>query len=222
MRSTNGTSGWSVLVNNLAATATSYSDTHSLTAGTTYYYEVLALNHTTPSSPSNVASAATWPAAPSQPGSLSGAGTYNAADPTHGAINLVWQDKASTETSYSVERSTDNKTWSVIATLAANSTSYSDTGLTPGATYYYRVRCFNGPSASPYSSSISVVATPTAPAQPGSLTAKAVSSSQINLTWQDKAINETSYSVERSTDNKTWSVIATISPPTAPATRTRA
>jgi fibronectin type 3 domain-containing protein len=122
----------------------------------------------------------------------------------------VWQDKATNETAYSVERSTDNKTWSVIASLPANSTRYTDTGLKPGATYYYRVRCFNGPTASAYSSSVSAVAKPAAPAQPGSLSAKAVSSSQINLTWQDKAINETAYSVERSTDNKTWTVIATL------------
>src|SRR5262249_14293423 len=70
LRSTSGTGGWSVIVSNLGATATSYSDARSLSAGTTYYYEVVALNHSTPSSPSNVASAATWPAAPGQPGSL--------------------------------------------------------------------------------------------------------------------------------------------------------
>jgi fibronectin type 3 domain-containing protein len=213
LRSTTGTGSWSVLVNNLPATATSYSDTHTLTAGTTYYYEVLALNHTTLSSPSTVASTATWPTAPSQPGGLTGAGTYNTANPAQGAINLVWQDKATNETSYSVERSTDNKTWSVIATLPAHSTSYADTtGLTLGATYYYRVRCFNGPSPSAYSSSLSVVATPTAPAQPGTLTASATSSTSIKLTWVDKANNESGYSVERSTDNSHWSVIATLVP----------
>src|SRR5206468_4179295 len=152
-------------------TATSYSDTHSLTAGTTYYYEVVAINHTVLSNPSNVACAATWPPAPSQPGSLSGAGTYNSDNPALGAISLAWQDKATNETSYNVERSSDNKSWSVIATLAANSTSYTDTGLTLNATYYYRVRCFNGPTASQYSTSVTVVAKPTAPAQPGSLTA---------------------------------------------------
>src|SRR5205807_123088 len=79
-----------------------------------------------------------------------------------------------------------------------------------GAKYSYRVVCFNGPSASPYSNSINVVATPTAPADPAGLAAKAVSSNQINLTWQDKAINETSYVVERSTDNRTWRVIASL------------
>jgi fibronectin type 3 domain-containing protein len=207
LRSTTGTGGWSVIVNNLASTATSYSDARGLSAGTTSYYEVVALNHTTPSGPSNVASAATWPATP---GNLAGAGTYNAADPNHGAINLSWQDNATNETSYSVERSTNNKTWGVIATLAASSTSYGDTGLTPGATYYYRVRCFNGPTASAYTSAIRVVAAPTAPAQPTGLSVRAVSASQISLTWQDNAINETSYSVERSTNNKTWSVIATL------------
>jgi fibronectin type 3 domain-containing protein len=217
LRSTNGTSGWSVLVNNLAATAASYSDTHTLSAGTTYYYEVLALNHTTASSPSNVAFAATWPTAPSQPSNLTGAGVYNTANPSQGAINLAWQDRGGTETSYSVERSTDNKTWTVLTTsLAPHSTSYSDTvGLTPGGTYYYRVRCFNGASASPYSSTISVVATPAAPVQPSNLTAVAFSSTQINLTWQDKAINATSYSVERSTDGKTWTVLTTALAPNA-------
>jgi hypothetical protein len=206
LRSTNGTT-WTVLVSNLAATAISYSDTKSLIAATTYSYEVLALNHTVASAASNVATAATGPTAPA---GLTGAGTYNSANPALGAINLVWQDKATAETGYSVERSTDNKTWSVIASLPANSTSYSDTSLTLAATYDYRVRCFNGVSPSSYSSSISVVATPTAPAQPGGLTAKVVSSSQINLAWQDKAINETGYIIQRSTDSKTWSVLANL------------
>jgi fibronectin type 3 domain-containing protein len=157
LRSTNGTSGWSVLASNLGATATSYSDTHRLSAGTTYYYEVLAVNHTTASSPSNMASAATWPAAPSQPGSLTGAGVYNTANPAQGAVNLAWQDKGATETSYSVERSKDNKTWTVLTTaLPPNATSYSDTGLSPSTKYYYRVRAFDGPSlVSSYTSTAS-------------------------------------------------------------------
>jgi fibronectin type 3 domain-containing protein len=198
-----------VLVNNLSATAVSYSDTHSLSAGTTYYYEVVALTKNAQSAPSNVAGAATWTAPPNQPANLSGAGTLNTANPALGAVGLAWQDNATNETGYSVERS-NGGTWSVVATLPANSTSYTDTGLTLGATYSYRVRCFSGATASAYSTTVKVTATPTAPAQPGSLSATAVSSSQVNLTWQDKAINESSYSVERSSNGHTWSVIASL------------
>ena len=39
--------------------------------------------------------------------------------------------------------------------------------------------------------------TPTTPAAPGGLTAQAVSSSAINLAWQDNSTNETSFRVEQ-------------------------
>ena len=45
--------------------------------------------------------------------------------------------------------------------------------------------------------SVTVTAPPAVPAAPTSLTATAVSRSQINLTWVDNATNETGYYVER-------------------------
>ena len=51
----------------------------------------------------------------------------------------------------------------------------------------------------------------TTPAAPNSLTAAAVSSSQINLTWNDNSNNETGFKIERKTGaNGTWSQIATV------------
>ena len=47
-------------------------------------------------------------------------------------INLAWTDNASNESSYQVQRSLDGVSFSTVATLAANSTSYSDTGLSAG------------------------------------------------------------------------------------------
>jgi hypothetical protein len=43
----------------------------------------------------------------------------------------------------------------IAANLAANSTSYSDKGLSASTTYYYRVRAFDGTLASNYTSSAS-------------------------------------------------------------------
>lgn len=58
-------------------------------------------------------------------------------------IDLAWTDAATTETEYRVYRSTDNVTFSLIDTIAASSTSYSDTTISGGTTYWYKVGAYN-------------------------------------------------------------------------------
>lgn len=59
-------------------------------------------------------------------------------------INLTWNDNASNETGFVVERSADGSTgWASIATPGTNVESYSNTGLTAATTYYYRVHAVN-------------------------------------------------------------------------------
>src|SRR5262249_51892325 len=55
-------------------------------------------------------------------------------------IYLTWQDNSTNETGIQIERSLDGETWVLLTTVGPNATSYSDTGLTAGTTYYYRVR----------------------------------------------------------------------------------
>jgi len=57
-------------------------------------------------------------------------------------INLAWTDNSNGETGYKVERSTDGVHFTTIADLAANSTSFKDTGLKRNTKYYYRVRAY--------------------------------------------------------------------------------
>jgi hypothetical protein len=60
-------------------------------------------------------------------------------------IDLGWTDNSSLETSYVLERSPNGTDgWTTVATLLANTTSYSDVGLTPETTYFYRLRAVNG------------------------------------------------------------------------------
>ena len=52
---------------------------------------------------------------------------------------------------FKVERSNDLTTFTQVATLGANVTSYADTGLRKNRTYYYRVRAYNAGGNSGYS-----------------------------------------------------------------------
>ena len=57
---------------------------------------------------------------------------------TNGSVLLSWTD-ITNETNYKVYRSEDNNTFTLIATLPANSNAYADAAVTGFATYYYYV-----------------------------------------------------------------------------------
>lgn len=63
-------------------------------------------------------------------------------------VALSWSDNASDEDSYHVQSSTDGTTFSTIAQLGANETSFIDNGLNPDTTYFYRVFAMNSAGAS--------------------------------------------------------------------------
>jgi hypothetical protein len=91
-------------------------------------------------------------------------------------INLAWLDNSSNETGFKVERKTGAAgTWAVAATAGANATSLSDTGLTSGTTYYYRVQATSGGEYSSYSNEASA----TTPAEPPTITGMLPSSGGI-------------------------------------------
>src|SRR5262249_4604353 len=116
-------------------------------------------------------------------------------------------------TGIGVERSSDGgKTFTQITSLSASSTSYSDTGLTAGATYYYRVRAL-GSTPSGYSNAASATtqAPATPPPDPSNVTANDASArhgknytNQVTVRWWDNASNETGYGVQRSTNGGGW------------------
>ncbi|MCJ8334929.1 MAG: fibronectin type III domain-containing protein, partial [Epibacterium sp.] len=71
-------------------------------------------------------------------------------------VTVTWTDASSNETGFVLERSLDQTTWAEVATLAAGATSYGDTGLSAGTTYYYRVKAVAGAKASSWSNTASV------------------------------------------------------------------
>ncbi|MBL8823668.1 MAG: fibronectin type III domain-containing protein [Planctomycetia bacterium] len=125
---------------------------------------------------------------------------------TPNQVNLSWIDNANNEDNYLVERSTTGgPEWTTLATLAADSNSYSDITAISGTTYYYRVSAFNAGEVSSYSNQASVTTVPDAP---GNLAATATWSNSISVAW-NSVTNATGYKLERSFDGgSNWTLIA--------------
>lgn len=151
-RSTDGSSFTPIAT--VAANATGGVDT-ALAAATTYYYRVRAFNGVGPSAYSNTASATTLnpPLPPNPPTNLS-------AQNARRNIKLTWTSSSSPDiTQIRIYRSTVNGgPYTLIATIP-KATTYTNSGLTSGTTYYYVVTAVNSSGlASAYSNQASKTA----------------------------------------------------------------
>ena len=126
----------------LSSSTTAFDDT-AVTAGTTYYYRVEAVNSigaTKSSERSAVPTAASSPTAPGAP-SLS-------ASATSGRVSLTWtvpSNGGSAITGYAIYRGTSSggEGTTVYASAGATATSFNDTSVVNGTRYYYQVAALN-------------------------------------------------------------------------------
>jgi fibronectin type 3 domain-containing protein len=154
-------------------TSTSYTNT-GLTNGTTYYYAVSAVNSAGESANSSQVSATPQGSVPSVPTGLTAtAGNVQVA--------LAW-NASSGATSYRVKRSTTSGgPYTVVA--SPTSTSYTNTGLTNGTTYYYVVSAVNSAGESANSSQVSATPRATTAAPTGLTASRTAKRGQIRLRW---------------------------------------
>ncbi len=114
--------------------------------------------------------------------------------------DLTWTDNAASpdnQTGLNIYRSTDDVTFSFLVSKGAAATSYHDTSVTSGTSYWYEIQSFNTSGDSIFNGPVKAVS---GLAAPSGLTAAAASSSQINLTWTDNdGGTATAYDVDRST-----------------------
>jgi acid phosphatase type 7 len=195
-----------VRIAELPQNATAYTDT-AATPGVLYNYRVRAHNTAGTSDYSNTASAMVSVALPAAPTNLAAAATSGT------QVNLTWTDNAANESGYRVWRATETSSFVLIATLPANTKSYSSTGLTPNTTYYFRVAAYNSAGqSSPAGASAKTSTTP--PPAPSQLNIFVLSGSAIRLEWRDNAQGQAQYIVERASGSGLFNVVAALIPGT--------
>src|SRR4029077_9782462 len=74
--------------------------------------------------------------------------------------------------------------------------TFIDTALNPGITYFYRVGATNGAGDSG-NSNVASVTTPVPPNIPSNVVATAITTTEVDLTFQDNATNEDGFKVTR-------------------------
>jgi len=196
----------------VGATATSYTDAY-LSPGTTYVYRVSAYTSSSEGAPANPVSAVpAKPPVPTTPGNLT-------ATPGPAQVSLSWTASTSQGLlgGYYVFRMNANGTWNSTptATVGAATTSYTDTNLTPGTKYTYKVQAYDAyGQVSSFSSTASATPTyPPPPNPPAGLTA-AGSSSTVSLSWS-AVTGAAAYRVYRQNADGTWpsTALATVNSP---------
>ena len=125
---------------------------------------------------------------------------------------MSWTNNDANTVGYYILRSTDGVHYTQIAKITTQNTkTYTDTTVLSGAQYDYEVEVYNGTIVSP----ASIAARATTPlAAPTGLVA-VIQTATVKLTWTDKDTHATGYYVLRSTNNSTWTTIATVTGATA-------
>lgn len=129
-------------------------------------------------------------------------------------VQLLWSDNSNNEQGFKIDRKTESSgTWNQITTVSANSTSYSNSGVALGTTYYYRIRAYNSNGNSDYSNEANVTTadgTPTSPTNLRTETDVVDSCSKITAYWLDNSDNELGFYLSRKYAGSDWTQIATV------------
>ena len=187
----------------LPMNAISHVDKDGISSSITYYYRLQAFRGADKSP--FVKAQVTTPTAP-----IVAPKNLRVLERTETSVSLAWDDVLA-EDGYRIERSTQSPTsgFSVVGNLSANKTAFTDTALTPGTTYYYKITSYNGSGQKSSSPETAVTRSEVLPlTAPTGFSARVQSSTEISLSWQDRANDEQGYYLERRTSGTSFTTIA--------------
>jgi hypothetical protein len=124
-------------------------------------------------------------------------------------VTLHWLcNNAYTAQGYNVLRSTDGVNFTLIASVSATTTTFTDQKVLPGA-YYYHVQSFNAIGLSRPATTTAVVHVPAAPVN---LQVVTLFAQHVEIGWDPNSADQSGFQVERSTDGVNFTAIATVGP----------
>lgn len=130
---------------------------------------------------------------------------------TASTITISWNDLATNETGYEIQRRLVGGAWATAGQTAANATQFVDGGLQTNTTYEYRVRALGTTDASAWSAPITAATTlgeAGTPNAPSGLTVTGTTASSVTIGWTDNSAIETGYEVQRQ-NTGTFTTVAT-------------
>jgi len=127
-----------------------------------------------------------------------------------GKIILSWSG-TSNATGYQIERSAGGKGFTTIASVGSGVTSYTDSSVRSSIVYSYRVRAKTAAGAGELSNIRTGSPRPALVIRaPSRLVASTRFSDRVQIQWNDRSNNETSFVLERSIDGKNFAVLASL------------
>lgn len=151
-----------------------------------------------------------WITAPANTISPTAPSGLTVTEVTLSSLSLSWIDESDDEDGFQIERSQDGVDFTIIDTVAAGVTTYTDPSLSSGTLYFYQVRAYQGTLFSDPSNRAQAQTLFLAPAAPSDLEIMDVGLMSVSLVWTDNSNNEDGFWIERSQDGVNFTTVATL------------
>jgi titin len=130
------------------------------------------------------------------------------------SATLTWKDNSAYEDGYVLSRGPDGITWTMIADLPPNATSYNDANIALDTRYAYRVQGKKDGNLSAQAGPVWFAIASGPPLAPTDVSAYPSNSWEVSIGWNSPSVTATSFRVERSTDRQsTWQLAGTTTEP---------
>jgi probable HAF family extracellular repeat protein len=119
-------------------------------------------------------------------------------------IQLMWVPGSPETTSYAIWRKVGSGEFQRYSGVSGMFNRFVDKHVSPNTAYTYRIRANSPGGVSAWSEEVSGTTLPVRPAAPTGLTARALSASQMELSWTDNSSDETSFAIWRKSGAGAW------------------